>query len=148
MRGTHLKRYTILNTAAMSRAHDAAAEVLKISSFPQAPPNNNSVPPEKGRRNSVATAAGAEYGSQRAGNCAYLKSILAKYEITDAVGIDSCQFLANIIQQFQLHVGKPVNYVCFLYNYFQGVSKDDWPNKSEILNRLKKVLPKLKKQNS
>ncbi|XP_078380227.1 muscle, skeletal receptor tyrosine-protein kinase-like [Oculina patagonica] len=69
----------------MSRAHDAAAEVLKISSFPQAPPNNNSVPPEKGRRNSVATAAGAEYGSQRAESLIRFTS--SKYEGKTVTGL-------------------------------------------------------------
>lgn len=62
--------------------------------------------------------------------------MLAKYGIADAVGIEWHQFLANVIQQFKLHVGTPINYVCFLYNYFQVVSEADWENKHKILAQL------------
>lgn len=81
-----------------------------------------------------------------AGNIFYVKRVLAKYEIADAVGIERHQFLTNVIKQFQLHVDTPINYVCFLYNYFQAVSKDDWENKTKILEQLEKALPKLKKK--
>ena len=37
--------------------------------------------------------------------------------------------------------GKSVNYVCFLYDYFQAVSSDAWPRKEEILELLSPHLP-------
>ena len=50
-------------------------------------------------------------------------------------------FLGNVIRQFKLFNLRSCNYVCFLYNYFQKVSQDDWPAKHEILKKLAKYLP-------
>ena len=57
-------------------------------------------------------------------------------------------FLCNIIQQFKLYqklscYPGSCNYVCFLYNYFQKVSTDDWPAKNAILRKLEKRLPNM-----
>jgi len=49
-------------------------------------------------------------------------------------------FLGALINNFH-GGGKSVNYVCFLYNYFQAVPSDAWPRKEEILERLTLHLP-------
>ena len=75
----------------------------------------------------------------------YLLVILKKAGISleqvgDEMGIT---FLGNVIRQFKLFNLRSCNYVCFLYNYFQRVSQDDWPAKHEILKKLAKYLPKM-----
>ena len=75
----------------------------------------------------------------------YLLVILKKAgisleEVGDEMGIT---FLGNVIRQFKLFNLRSCNYVCFLYNYFQAVSQDDWPAKHEILKKLAKYLPKM-----
>ena len=73
----------------------------------------------------------------------YLLVILKKAGISleqvgDEMGIT---FLGNVIHQFKLFNLRSCNYVCFLYNYFQKVSQDDWPAKHEILKKLAKHMP-------
>ena len=75
----------------------------------------------------------------------YLIAVLKKTGISlDQVGNNmGLIFLGNVICQFkQLNTGS-CNYVCFLYNYFQKVSHDDWPAKNAILEKLTKSLPKM-----
>jgi len=52
------------------------------------------------------------------------------------------RFLEALINAFQ-DGGKSVNYVCFLYDYFQAVPSDAWPRKEEIFERLSPRLPKI-----
>ena len=80
----------------------------------------------------------------------YLLAVLKKAGISvDQVGDEmGLTFLGNIIQQFKLYqklscYPGSCNYVCFLYNYFQKVSTDDWPAKNAILRKLTKRLPKM-----
>ena len=75
----------------------------------------------------------------------YLIVVLKKVGISlEQVGDEmGLSFLGNVICQFkQLNLGS-CNYVCFLYNYFQKVSPDDWPAKNTILEKLTKYLPKM-----
>ena len=60
-------------------------------------------------------------------------------------------FLGNVVDQFkryemQMQEGRQrsVNYVCFLFNYFQKVSEEDWPEKRRIIIKLAKALPNVK----
>ena len=73
----------------------------------------------------------------------YLLAVLKKAGISlDQVGDEmGITFLGNVIRQFKLFNLRSCNYVCFLYNYFQKVSQDDWPAKHEILKKLAKYLP-------
>ena len=75
----------------------------------------------------------------------YLLVVLKKAGISlDQVGDEmGITFLGNVIRQFKLFNLRSCNYVCFLYNYFQKVSQDDWPAKHEILKKLVKYLPKM-----
>ena len=61
-------------------------------------------------------------------------------QVGDKIGLI---FLGNIIQQFKLFNLRSCNYVCFLYNYFQKVSPNDWPARNAILEKLTKCLPKM-----
>ena len=61
-------------------------------------------------------------------------------QVGDKIGLI---FLGNIIQQFKLFKPGSCNYVCFLYNYFQKVSPNDWPARNAILEKLEKKLPKM-----
>ena len=75
----------------------------------------------------------------------YLFAVLKKAGISiDQVGDEmGMTFLGNVIYQFkQVNLGS-CNYVCFLHNYFQKVSKRDWPAKNAILGKLTKRLPKM-----
>jgi len=65
-----------------------------------------------------------------------LRKILEKYKIKDAVntitsdGLEAYdperyRFLGNVIHQF-CRVGKSVNLICLLYNYFQAVPSEVW----------------------
>ena len=75
----------------------------------------------------------------------YLIEVLKKTGISlEQVGDNmGLTFLGNIIHQFKLLKPGSCNYVCFLYNYFHKVSRDDWPAKNEILEKLAKNLPKM-----
>ena len=76
----------------------------------------------------------------------YLIAVLKKpgifhlEQVGDKIGLS---FLGNIIDQFKLLNPRSCNYVCFLYNYFQKVSPNDWPAKNAILEKLEKKLPKM-----
>ena len=66
-------------------------------------------------------------------NSAHLRKILEKYKIFEAVnttikGYDPKRYrlLGALINDFH-GGGKSVNYVCFLYDYFQAVPSDTWP---------------------
>ena len=78
----------------------------------------------------------------------HLRKRLEELEIIDAVnttkkGYDPKRytFLGALINDFH-GGGKSVNYVCFLYDYFEAVPSDAWPRKEEILKRLHPHLPK------
>ena len=68
------------------------------------------------------------------------KAGISLEQVGDEMGLT---FLGNVIRQFKLFNLRSCNYVCFLYNYFQAVSQDDWPAKHEILKKLVKYLPKM-----
>ena len=68
------------------------------------------------------------------------KAGISLEQVGDEMGIT---FLGNVIRQFKLFNLRSCNYVCFLYNYFQKVSQDDWPAKHTILEKLAKYLPKM-----
>ena len=51
-------------------------------------------------------------------------------------------FLGNVIAQFQKMSCKSVNYSYFLYNYFEKVPSECWPNKKEIMKSIFHHLPK------
>ena len=51
-------------------------------------------------------------------------------------------FLGNVIAQFQKMSDKPVNYHCFLYNYFDKVPSECWPKKKEIMKSIFNHFPK------
>ena len=83
----------------------------------------------------------------------HLHKTLKKYKILDDVntgildGRKVCypepyRLLANYINQYRRVDGKSINYVCFLYDYFQAVSSEAWPRKEKILERLSLHLPK------
>ena len=68
------------------------------------------------------------------------KTGISLEQVGDEMGLT---FLANVIHQFKMFNFRSCNYVCFLYNYFQKVSQDDWPAKHAILEKLTKYLPKM-----
>ena len=76
----------------------------------------------------------------------YLIAVLKKTgifhleQVGDKIGLI---FLGNIIRHFKLLNPGSCNYVCFLYNYFQKVSPNDWPARNAILKKLEKSLPKM-----
>ena len=76
----------------------------------------------------------------------YLLAVLKKAGISlEQVGDEmGLTFLGNVIYQFKLLNTGSCNYVCFLYNYFQKISHDDWPAKNAVLENLTKSLPKMK----
>ena len=83
----------------------------------------------------------------------HLLKRLEELEILDAVnttkkGYDPKRytFLGALINDFH-GGGKSVNYVCFLYDYFEAVPSDAWPRKEEILERLHPHLPKNRESN-
>ena len=83
-------------------------------------------------------------------NSTHLRKKLEELKIFDAVNITGQEehdpkryrFLDALINDFR-DGGKSVNYVCFLYDYFQAVSSDAWPRKEEILELLSPHLPKI-----
>ena len=72
----------------------------------------------------------------------HLKSVLRKWNIYKMFSFSEVDFLGNIIAQFQKMSGKSVNYSCFLYNYFEKVPSECWPNKKEIMESISHHLPK------
>ena len=84
----------------------------------------------------------------------HLIKILKKYRISDAVcviiveGREVCDltrihFLGNVIQDFSLSNSKTVNYICFLYDYFEALPTEAWQWKEERLEHLTPHLPKI-----
>ena len=69
------------------------------------------------------------------------KAGISLEQVSDNMGLT---FLGNVIYQFKLSNTGSCNYVCFLYNYFQKISHDDWPAKNTVLEKLTKSLPKMK----
>ena len=69
------------------------------------------------------------------------KAGISLEQVGDEMGLT---FLGNVIHQFKLLNTGSCNYVCFLYNYFQKISHDDWPAKNAVLEKLTKSLPKMK----
>ena len=88
--------------------------------------------------------------SAKKNNSTHLRKKLEELKIFDAVNITGQEehdpkryrFLDALINDFR-DGGKSVNYVCFLYDYFQAVSSDAWPRKEEILELLSPHLPKI-----
>ena len=72
----------------------------------------------------------------------HLKSVLRKWNINEMFSFSEVDFLGNVIAQFQKMSGKSVNYPCFLYNYFEIVPSECWPNKKEIMKSISHHLPK------
>ena len=72
----------------------------------------------------------------------HLKSVLRKWNIYKMFSSSEVDFLGNVIAQFQKMSGKSVNYPCFLYNYFEIVPSECWPNKKEIMESISHHLPK------
>ena len=90
--------------------------------------------------------------SAKKNNSTHLRKKLEELKIFDAVSITGqgendpkqYRFLDALINDFR-DGGKSVNYVCFLYDYFEGVSSDAWPQKEEIFKLLSPHLPKIRK---
>ena len=90
--------------------------------------------------------------SAKKNNSTHLRKKLEELKIFDAVNITGQEehdpkryrFLDALINDFR-DGGKSVNYVCFLYDYFEAVSSDAWPRKKEILELLSPHLPKIRK---
>ena len=72
----------------------------------------------------------------------HLKSVLRKWKINEMFSSSEVDFLGNVIAQFQKMSGKSVNYPYFLYNYFERVPSECWPNKKEIMESISHHLPK------
>ena len=72
----------------------------------------------------------------------HLKSVLRKWNIYKMFSSSEVDFLGNVIAQFQKMSGKSVNYSCFLYNYFEKVPSECWPNKKKIMKSISHFLPK------
>ena len=72
----------------------------------------------------------------------YLKDVLRKLKIDQMFSYSEVDFLGNVIAQFKRIISKPVNYSCFLYNYFEKVPSECWPNKKEIMKYIYHHLPK------
>ena len=72
----------------------------------------------------------------------HLKNVFRKWNIDKMFSSSVVAFLSNVIAQFQGTTGKSVNYPCFLYNYFEMVPSECWPNKNEIMESISQHLPK------
>ena len=72
----------------------------------------------------------------------HLKNIFRKWNIYKMFSSSEIAFLGNVIAEFQAKTGKSVNYSCFLYNYFEIVPSECWPNKKEIMESISHHLPK------
>ena len=70
------------------------------------------------------------------------KNVLRKLDIKKMFSSSEVDFLGNVIAQFKRMTSKPVNYSCFLYNYFEMVPSECWPNKKEIMKSISHYLPK------
>ena len=66
----------------------------------------------------------------------YLKNVLQKCGIHQMFSSKEVDFLGKIIAQFKDVTSKSVNYTCFLYNYFEKVPSECWPNKKEIMKTI------------
>ena len=66
----------------------------------------------------------------------HLKKVLRKCNIHQMFSSKEVDFLGNVIAQFKDVTSKSVNYTCFLYNYFERVPSERWPNKKEILKSI------------
>ena len=75
-------------------------------------------------------------------NNAHLKDVLRKCKSNKMFSSSEVAFLGNVIAQFKRITSKPVNYSCFLYNYFEMVPSECWPNKKEIMESISHYLPK------
>ena len=73
---------------------------------------------------------------------AHLKNVLRKWKIFETFSFNQISFLGNVIAQFQAKTGKPVNFSCFLHNYFEMVPSEVWPCKKEIMESISHHLPK------
>ena len=73
---------------------------------------------------------------------AHLKTVLRKWKINEMFSFNQISFLGNVFAQFQAKTGKPVNYPCFLHNYFEMVPSEGWPYKKEIMESIFHRLPK------
>ncbi len=62
----------------------------------------------------------------------HLKNVFRKWNIDKMFSSSEVAFLSNVIAQFQRITGKSVNYSCFLYNYFEIVPSECWPNKKKL----------------
>ena len=71
-----------------------------------------------------------------------LKNIFRQWNIDKMLSSSEFNFLGNVIAQFKGITGKSVNYPCFLYNYFEIVPSECWPNKKEIMESISHHLPK------
>ena len=72
----------------------------------------------------------------------HLKNVFRKWNINKMFSSSEFDFLSNVIAQFKGITGKSVNYPCFLYNYFEMVPSECWPNKKEIMESISHHLPK------
>ena len=72
----------------------------------------------------------------------HLKNVLRKWNIYKMFSSSEIDFCGNVIAQFQGITGNSVNYPCFLYNYFEIVPSECWPNKKEIMESISHHLPK------
>ena len=66
----------------------------------------------------------------------YLKNVLQKCDIYQMFSSQEVDFLGKIITQFKNETTKSVNYICFLYHYFEKVPFECWPNKKEIMKTI------------
>ena len=57
-----------------------------------------------------------------------LKNNFRKWNVEKIFSSSEVDFLGNVIAQFKEMTGKSVNYPCFLYNYFEMVPSECWPN--------------------
>ena len=74
--------------------------------------------------------------SSTATNFHLKKNVLRKLDINKMFSS------SEVIPQFKRITSKPVNYSCFLYNYFEMVPSECWPNKKEIMKSISHYLPK------
>ena len=72
----------------------------------------------------------------------HLKNVFRKWNIDKMFSSSAFNFLGDVIAQFKGITGKSVNYPCFLYNYFEIVPSECWPNKKEIMESISHHLPK------
>jgi len=66
----------------------------------------------------------------------YLKNVLRKCDIYQMFSFKEVDFLGKIIAQFRDVTTKSVNHTCFLYDFFENVSSENWPQKKEVMKIL------------